>query len=225
MKIFFLLLLPVTAFAEQIPQRTREFGMTPHDHYHHVLREVFTDITIIGILFSLVALYFLFAYRRKSPDEVGRQPVLSNPAMLGWLIIPATLSPDDFLASFGAALSFVNPALAHEGNRDLVERWRKRMAKYLTDDQLTALRAIVSGYLGEKTHGGLEDWLEGVEFTCNRAGFLLTGDLDAAMAMIQALPARLARSPFRTHVRKMVMYAISEEYLALREKLGLAIQV
>jgi tetratricopeptide (TPR) repeat protein len=152
---------------------------------------------------------------------LARELVLARPEF----IIPATLSPDDFLASFGAALSFVNPALAHEGNRDLVERWRKRMAKYLTDDQLTALRAIVSGYLGEKTHGGLEDWLEGVEFTCNRAGFLLTGDLDAAMAMIQALPARLARSPFRTHVRKMVMYAISEEYLALREKLGLAIQV
>jgi hypothetical protein len=107
----------------------------------------------------------------------------------------------------------------------MTERWRRRMGKYLTEDQMTALRAIVSGYLQEKSHAGLSDWLEGVEFTIDRAGFAFTGDLDQSMTLIQSLPPRLTRTPFRTVVREMVMYAVSEEYLALREKLGLAIQV
>ena len=163
---------------------------------------------------------------RDSPKKelfftLARELSLARPEFL----LPATLNPDDFQAVFAAAVSFINPASAHEGNVELIERWRRRMAKYLTDDQLTALRAIVSGYLQEKHAAGLSDWLEGIEFTVNRAGFVLTGDLDLTMSLIQTTPPRLSRSPFRTFVREMIMYAVSEEYLALREKLGLAIQV
>ena len=87
------------------------------------------------------------------------------------------------------------------------------MAKYLTDDQQTALRAIVSGYLQEKHASALSDWLEGVEFTIDRAGFVLSGDLDQTMALVQSAPGRLARPPFRTLVRETIMFAVSEEYL------------
>ena len=98
-----LMLFPVLTWAEDVPERVREFGMTPHDHYDLVLYEVFVDLAIIGIIFALVTLYFMFAYRRKSPDEVGRQPKLSTQAMLGWLIIPSALFLADDIFLFAKA--------------------------------------------------------------------------------------------------------------------------
>ena len=102
--IAMLLLYPaMTLAADDIPVREREFGITPHAHYDQVLYEVFVDLAIIGIIFALVTLYFMFAYKRKAPDEVGRQPKLSTQAMLGWLIIPSALFLADDIFLFAKA--------------------------------------------------------------------------------------------------------------------------
>ena len=80
-----------------IPQSERNFGMTPQEHYEEVMHEVMLDITIVGILVSLVAIYFLIVYKRKSPDDVGKQPKLSPQAVLGWVILPSAIFlADDF---------------------------------------------------------------------------------------------------------------------------------
>ena len=89
--------------AQNIPRQTKDFGMTPHEHYDYVLHHVFIDLAIIGVVFTLVTLYFMFAYRRKHPDEVGSQPKLSTQAMLGWLIIPSALFLADDLYLFAKA--------------------------------------------------------------------------------------------------------------------------
>jgi cytochrome c oxidase subunit 2 len=45
----------------------------------------------------------MFAYRRKSVDQVGKQPKLSTQAMLGWLIIPSALFLADDIFLFAKA--------------------------------------------------------------------------------------------------------------------------
>jgi len=98
-----LLLIPGSVISETVPQQTRDFDLTPHAHYDMVLHEVFVDLAIICVLFSIVIIYFLIAYRRKSADDVGKMPKLSTQAKLGWLIIPSALFMADDIFLFAKA--------------------------------------------------------------------------------------------------------------------------
>lgn len=96
-------MLPSIASAADVPVRGREFEMTPHAHFDEVLHEVFVDLTVIGVIFTIVALWLLIAYKRKSPDENGQSPKLSSQAKIGWLIIPAALFVADDMFLFAKA--------------------------------------------------------------------------------------------------------------------------
>jgi cytochrome c oxidase subunit 2 len=65
--------------------------------------EVIVDITILGVLFAVVAAYFVIRYRRRAPGEVGRAPKLTAALAVGWAIIPAFvfMADDFFLAGNG----------------------------------------------------------------------------------------------------------------------------
>ncbi|MDT8375943.1 MAG: cytochrome c oxidase subunit II [Mariprofundaceae bacterium] len=96
-------LIPRPAQAVQVvpvPGQSRQWDVPPHVHFDELLHEVFWDITIIGVLMAVVAAYFLFAYRRRFPDEVGRLQKLSPQAALGWMIIPVALFMADDIYLF-----------------------------------------------------------------------------------------------------------------------------
>ncbi|CCQ74685.1 cytochrome c oxidase aa3, subunit II [Magnetospira sp. QH-2] len=65
--------------------------------------KVLADIVIIGVIFGVVALYWLVKYRAKSPDDVGRLPKLSRAQAISWALIPAAvfMADDFFLAAKG----------------------------------------------------------------------------------------------------------------------------
>ena len=101
-----LLLIPCRAGAVQVvpvPEQSRQWHVPPHIQFDELLHEVFWDITILGGLMAVVAAYFLFAYRRRSPDQVGTLQKLSPQAALGWMIIPVALflADDIFLFAKG----------------------------------------------------------------------------------------------------------------------------
>ena len=75
----------------------------PAPAWDHLWREMLIDITIIGVIFALVCLFFMVKYRRRSPDEEGNMPKLSAPAAIGWAVIPAFLfmADDFYLAAKG----------------------------------------------------------------------------------------------------------------------------
>lgn len=121
--LIFTVLVPLSLFASEfaldVPEQTRKFDLPPHKHYDQVLHEVFVDLIIIGVVAALITLYFLIAYRRKSPDSVGKGPTLSMQAMLGWLIIPSALFLADDFFLFAKAWDLNNntrnvPANAYE---------------------------------------------------------------------------------------------------------------
>lgn len=69
----------------------------PADGFTHLWHEVLVDITVVGVIFALIAIYFLIKYRRKSEDQVGDAPTLSPAAVIGWALIPAfAFMADDF---------------------------------------------------------------------------------------------------------------------------------
>jgi len=78
-------------------------------------------------------------------------------------------------------------------------------------------------------HGGKSDikkWMQSVELTGCRAGFLLANDLETAARMIQSLPPEGPTDlPPKEKIKEIVLFSVSEEYFRLREALGITIKV
>jgi cytochrome c oxidase subunit 2 len=69
----------------------------PAASFNHLWRDMLIDITVIGVVFSAVAVYFVWRYRRRRPDEEGRPVTLSTLSAVGWAVIPAfAFMADDF---------------------------------------------------------------------------------------------------------------------------------
>ncbi|MCP4469503.1 MAG: cytochrome c oxidase subunit II [Gammaproteobacteria bacterium] len=64
---------------------------------------VMLDITIMGVAFAALTLWFMFRYRRKHPDQVGDGPRFSAVQAVGWALIPAFIfmADDFYLAAKG----------------------------------------------------------------------------------------------------------------------------
>jgi tetratricopeptide (TPR) repeat protein len=69
----------------------------------------------------------------------------------------------------------------------------------------------------------LKRWVASVDLTADRAGFLLSHDLQLAGEIIKASGDDSSAVPVKERLRELVLYATSEEYFAVRAKLGLAI--
>lgn len=95
-------LLPALAYAFQMPSARRADynGMTPHAHWDAVWHETMVDITVIGVVFSLISIWFMIKYRRKGHGERGKLPKLSGQAKIGWVVIPCMLFLGDDLFLF-----------------------------------------------------------------------------------------------------------------------------
>ncbi|HHL39798.1 MAG TPA: cytochrome c oxidase subunit II [Deltaproteobacteria bacterium] len=69
--------------------------------WDHLWRELMIDITVIGLVFAAVTLYFLVVYRRRRPDDEGGSFRLGTLGAFGWVLIPAFIfmADDIFLAA------------------------------------------------------------------------------------------------------------------------------
>lgn len=72
----------------------------PAKQWDHLWTEVLIDITVIGVVFGVAALYMMFKYRAKSPNDVGTAPKLTGSQAVAWALIPAAIfMADDFFLS------------------------------------------------------------------------------------------------------------------------------
>jgi cytochrome c oxidase subunit 2 len=82
----------------------------PHivDGWNHLWQEVLVDITIMGIIFAVIAIYFMFRYRRRFPQQEGKQVKLSFAGMMLWALIPAFIFMADDLYLAGKTWALFN---------------------------------------------------------------------------------------------------------------------
>jgi len=75
----------------------------PAPGFDELWHTVMVDITIMGLIFAAVTLWFMYRYRRKDPDQVGDGPRFSPAMALGWALIPAFIfmADDFYLAAKG----------------------------------------------------------------------------------------------------------------------------
>jgi tetratricopeptide (TPR) repeat protein/tRNA A-37 threonylcarbamoyl transferase component Bud32 len=88
--------------------------------------------------------------------------------------------------------------------------------------QRELLASLVSRLLQEGTTLDLKKWVTSIDLTADRAGFLLAHDLQMATDVLRATEDA-ATLPAKERAKELVLFSISEEYLALREKLVVTI--
>ena len=69
----------------------------------------------------------------------------------------------------------------------------------------------------------LKAWVRGVDLTADRAAFVLAHDLQTARDLIQASAEGSVAPPSMERMNELLLYSVSEDYLQLRKKLGIAI--
>lgn len=89
--------------------------------------------------------------------------------------------------------------------------------------QLEGLRMVVKKFIAEGAKANIKRWVQCVEVTAARTGFLLAGDLEIAKKIIaaeQPLPGDLTPAE---KLKEILAFSVSEQYFHLRGALGIAI--
>jgi tetratricopeptide (TPR) repeat protein len=88
--------------------------------------------------------------------------------------------------------------------------------------QREVLASTVSKLLQSGGAVDLKKWVTGIDLTADRVGFLLAHDLQIATDVMRATEEASSVPP-KERIKEVVLFSISEEYLALRPKLRIAI--
>ncbi|HVY49072.1 MAG TPA: tetratricopeptide repeat protein, partial [Minicystis sp.] len=69
----------------------------------------------------------------------------------------------------------------------------------------------------------LKKWVAAVDLTADRAGFVCANDLELACEMIRAADEASSAVPPKERVKELTLFGVSEDYFALRARLGINI--
>ncbi len=97
--------------------------------------------------------------------------------------------------------------------------------QHLSASALEVLTSLVSKLVQSDTSLDLKRWTVGVDLTADRAAFLLANDLSMTLAVVRATPDDAAGVPQADRIRELRLFAVSEEYFHLRQRLGIAMVV
>jgi hypothetical protein len=88
--------------------------------------------------------------------------------------------------------------------------------------QKELLASVVSKLLQSGTTIDLKKWVAAIDMTADRAGFILAHDLTMATEVMRATEDA-ASIPAKERMKELVLFGVSAEYIAIREKLSIAI--
>jgi hypothetical protein len=103
--------------------------------------------------------------------------------------------------------------------KQLVVPIARAIEPILEPQQIDRLRGHFLRFVEEGGRTNLQRWATSVDYTTNRAGLLLSGDL-AASANVLALQDK-AKSDDR--VNDLLVFVLSDRYAKLRKQLGIAV--
>jgi len=69
----------------------------------------------------------------------------------------------------------------------------------------------------------LKKWVAGVDLTADRAGFLVANDLEISQEIVKAADESSSAVAQKERLKELVLFSVSEDYFALRRKLGINI--
>ncbi|MCL2776956.1 MAG: hypothetical protein FWD73_03055 [Polyangiaceae bacterium] len=136
-------------------------------------------------------------------------------------LIP-TLS--DLKVVFFAAIKIVQPTFTVPAEMEQpVSQTADEFKKYMQPLERESLRQVVHSFIENGAKADLKQWMRAVDITSARAGLLLCADLEIAKKIIGSepqLPGDLSPSD---KMKELIVFSVSDQYLALRKALGIAI--
>lgn len=136
---------------------------------------------------------------------IMRRLVPSGSSLRTWLLASMQLVTPGFVAPSSVASN--------------VKNHRKSLDKHLKPGPRDRLRGLVQRLLDAEGEVDTTRWIATVDFTADRMGLLLADDLGLAKTIIEATPEEHVSNQDR--LRELYLFSVSEEYFALRKKLGL----
>ena len=95
--------------------------------------------------------------------------------------------------------------------------------KYMQPVERDSLRLVVQKFIEDGAKADLKRWIQAVDITAARSGLLLAADLEIAKKIIAAEPQLPGDLPPPDKLKELIVFSVSEQYLALRKALGIAI--
>ncbi len=130
-----------------------------------------------------------------------------------------TIRPSDINAFFLLGASYVLPDVRLTMNKELESALKaiRKKVKGANLEQLTQAYQNVGG------SADIPFWIETVEDTANRIGFLFADDLNACKNYLEIEPQKITSRSVEDRMKSVIDFSISEKYFDLRETLGLSI--
>jgi hypothetical protein len=88
--------------------------------------------------------------------------------------------------------------------------------------QREMLASVVTKLLGAGAID-LKKWVAAVDLSADRAGFIVANDLELCNEMIRGADEASSAVPQKERLKELALYAVSEQYFAVRRKLGINI--
>jgi tetratricopeptide (TPR) repeat protein len=97
------------------------------------------------------------------------------------------------------------------------------LRRFMEPVAFESLSASVKHWMSEGSTANIKRWLQGIEVTAVRAGFLASGDLEIAKRILASEPQLPGDLTPAEKMRELLLYSVSEDYMVIRRALGITI--
>ncbi len=105
--------------------------------------------------------------------------------------------------------------------KDKVDEHLQALRQHLDAAAQGEVTTLVTRLLAAAPELDMKRWVAAVDMTADRVGFVMANDLEIAVALVKASPDDAATQKER--LKELYLFAVSPEYLQLRQKLGITI--
>ncbi|MBX3191757.1 MAG: tetratricopeptide repeat protein [Labilithrix sp.] len=123
-----------------------------------------------------------------------------------------------------SAIKIIQPDFAVPAEMaQAVNTTASELVKYMQPVERDSLRLVVQKFIEDGAKADLKRWMQAVDVSAARAGLLLCADLEIAKKIIAAEPQLPGDLSPPEKLKELIVFSVSEQYLALRKALGIAI--
>ena len=123
-----------------------------------------------------------------------------------------------------SAIKIIQPDFAVPAEMaQAVNTTASELVKYMQPVERDSLRLVVQKFIEDGAKADLKRWMQAVDVSGARAGLLLCADLEIAKKIIAAEPQLPGDLSPPEKLKELIVFSVSEQYLALRKALGIAI--
>ena len=149
--------------------------------------------------------------------QIARQVSGLRPAFM----LPRTLGVQRFNALIDVTIKLVEPRYPMSADPREVQEVERALTK-IAGPLANAARPVVAELLKARQAVTTKVFLEGMEHTALRTGYLMTGDIDLALATAKQPDSGIPLT-YASKAKELLTFAVSEEHFELRQRLGSAI--